>query len=310
LEDKLRQHVIAQEEAIAAVAQTLRVSFSLVRDPNRPKAVLLFTGPSGVGKTETARALAETLFADAAPQQLLTLDMAEFSEKHMLSQLIGSPPGYVDSDEEGRLTGWLRLHPFGVVLLDEIEKAHPRVRQALLGLFETGRITDARGRTVHGREAIYIMTANLRAEATAPDTSSVEGAPAAPVNPSLELPPTEEQVRQRLAATLSPEFVGRIHRIVLYQPLTHEALIQIAQLKLNQVRSRLWPEGIGLHVSDEVYDWLIAHGVDATTGARHLERIIGSAILEPIAAQLSRGQLARGSVASVRLEGGQPIVTA
>ncbi len=308
LEDKLRQRVVAQEAALAAVAQTVRVGYALVRDPTRPKAVLLFTGPSGVGKTETARALAETLFSDAAPQQLLILDMAEFSEKHMLAQLIGSPPGYVDSDQEGRLTRWLKLHPFGIVLFDEVEKAHENVRRALLGLFEQGRLTDAQGRTINGREAIYIMTSNLLADTTSPAEGVSGGAPVgagagpgaipeflAPANPSLDQTPAlEELTRQQLVSRLSPEFVGRIDRIIVYQPLSRKAIHEIVLQKLDRIRHRLDPQGVKVDASPGFLEWLAQHGVSPTTGARHLDGVIQHAIQEPLADLEFRGKLTPG----------------
>ena len=291
LERTLKRRVVAQDEAIHGVAEAMKVAFSTFRDPARPRSVLLFAGPTGVGKTETVRALAEALFAGRLDQHLLTLDMAELSQEHMVSLLIGAPPGYKGYEEEGKLTGWLRRHPYSVVLFDEIEKAHPAVRKLLLGLFEVGRLSDAQGRTINGREAVYVLTTNLLADGDELLSQPAEAPAGGPRSP-----------RERLAVELTPELVNRLDRVIVFRPLDAVALDDIVQLRINDVRQRLDQRGVGLVVDGAVRQWLIERGTDRASGARELSRLIQSALVAPLADLELRGQLSPGVTVHVALD--------
>jgi ATP-dependent Clp protease ATP-binding subunit ClpC len=283
LEKTLRRRVRAQDPALKAVAEALKVSRTDLGNRSRPRGVLLFAGPTGVGKTETARALAEALFGPKVDQHFLQLDMAELSQEHMEAQLIGAPPGYVGYDQEGRLTGWLRQHPYCVLLFDEFEKAHPTVRKRLLSLFEVGRITDAQGRTVNGREAICIVTTNLLA-----DKQGLE---------------PEGELRKQLRKELTPELVNRIDRVIVFRALDRAALLTIAQMQIDRVAGRLDARGVTLEVNDEVKQWLVTEGTDEASGARELGRLVERALVAPIADLDLRGKLTPGARVIGTLDG-------
>ncbi len=282
LEDHLHQRVVGQEPAVRAVSDAIRRSRAGLSDPNRPIGTFVFLGPTGVGKTELARALAEFLFDDE--QAMVRIDMSEYMEKHSVSRLIGAPPGYVGYDEGGQLTEAVRRRPYSVVLLDEIEKAHPDVFNVLLQLLDDGRLTDGQGRTVDFTNTVLIMTSNLGSEMIDPD-----------------LP--DEVVSDRVMGVVKnhfrPEFLNRIDDLIVFSRLTREDLRTIVDLQLELVRGRLAERQVHLELSAEAADWLAEHGYDAAYGARPLKRLIQTSIVNPLAMQLLEGRYPEGSTVSV-----------
>jgi ATP-dependent Clp protease ATP-binding subunit ClpB len=261
MEERLHQRVVGQDAAIEAVANALRRARSGLQDPNRPIGSFVFLGPTGVGKTELARALAEFMFDDE--RAMVRLDMSEYMEKHAVSRLVGAPPGYVGYDEGGQLTEAVRRRPYCVILLDEIEKAHPDVFNILLQLLDDGRLTDGQGRTVDFRNTVVIMTSNIRAE-------------------------------EQLLEHFRPEFVNRIDEIVTFEPLTKEQIGEIVELQLKRLRKRLAERGIGLELTDNAKELLIEEGWDPAFGARPLKRAIQRLVENPLALALLDGRFADG----------------
>jgi ATP-dependent Clp protease ATP-binding subunit ClpC len=294
LEEQLRQRVIGQDEAVEAVADAVRASRAGLQHPDRPVGSFLFLGPTGVGKTELARALAQALFGSR--ERLVRIDMSEFQDKHTVSRLIGAPPGYVGHEEAGQLTDAVRRTPYTVVLLDEIEKAHADVTNILLQVFDAGRLTDARGRTVNFANTVIIMTSNLGAETLLAATSAGRSV---------------EEVREPLMASVGrhfrPEFLNRIDEIVLFRGLDRPQLRAITELLLEQTRQRLRAQDITLRLDDDAIDWLAGRGYQPEFGARPLRRAIGRELERTLsrmllAGELRPGQDIRGSVAGDRLE--------
>ncbi|MGH3864946.1 MAG: ATP-dependent Clp protease ATP-binding subunit [Pseudonocardiaceae bacterium] len=294
LEEQLRQRVVGQDEAVEAVADAVRASRVGLHHPDRPVGSFLFLGPTGVGKTELARALAQVLFGSR--ERLVRIDMSEFQDKHTVSRLIGAPPGYVGHEEAGQLTDAVRRTPYTVVLLDEIEKAHADVSNILLGVFDAGRLTDSRGRTVNFANTVIIMTSNLGAEVLLAATSAGRSV---------------EEVREPLMASVGrhfrPEFLNRIDEIVLFRGLDRPQLRAITELLLEQTRQRLRAQDITLRLDDDAIDWLAGRGYQPEFGARPLRRAIGRELERTLsrmllAGELRPGQDVRGSVAGDRLE--------
>ncbi len=294
LEEQLRQRVVGQDEAVEAVADAVRASRAGLQHPDRPVGSFLFLGPTGVGKTELARALAQALFGSR--ERLVRIDMSEFQDKHTVSRLIGAPPGYVGHEEAGQLTDAVRRTPYTVVLLDEIEKAHADVTNILLQVFDAGRLTDARGRTVNFANTVIIMTSNLGAEALLAATSAGRSV---------------EEVREPLMASVGrhfrPEFLNRIDEIVLFRGLDQPQLRRITELLLEQTRQRLRAQDITLRLDDDAIDWLAGRGYQPEFGARPLRRTIGRELERTLsrmllAGELRPGQDVCGSVAGDRLE--------
>jgi ATP-dependent Clp protease ATP-binding subunit ClpB len=287
MEDRLHTRVIGQDEAVEAVAAAVRRSRSGLQDPNRPIGSFLFLGPTGVGKTELARALAQFLFDDE--QNLVRIDMSEFQERHNVSRLIGAPPGYVGYDEGGQLTEAVRRQPYSVVLLDEIEKAHPEVFNVLLQVLDDGRLTDGQGRTVDLRNAVIIMTSNLGSHAIMEEED-------------------EEVMRQKVDSALrnhfAPEFLNRIDDIVIFHRLDKEHLAQIAQIQLEHVETLLGQRDIKLTLSDSATELLTEEGYDPVYGARPLKRVIQKQIIDPLAAQIIKGEVRDGDTVLVDAENG------
>ena len=308
LEDDLRKRVIGQDEAISAVARAIRRSRAGLKDPKRPIGSFLFLGPTGVGKTELAKALAAELFG--GEDNLIRLDMSEYMEPHTVSRLFGSPPGYVGHDEGGQLTEQVRRRPYSVILLDEVEKAHPEVFNSLLQIMDDGRLTDGQGRTVDFKNTVVIMTSNA-------GTADMKRA----VRIGF-LPPKAEDVRDEqheairskamegLKRMFRPEFINRIDQIVVFHALGREELYKIIDLLLGQVRSRLSEQKIELVVSDEVRDLLLREGFDEEYGARPLRRAIQTYVDDILADALLNGVVAPGQVARLVLHDGTVTVEA
>lgn len=280
MEERLGKRLIGQEEAVQAVSDAVRRSRAGIADPNKPIGSFLFLGPTGVGKTELAKSLADFLFDDE--QAMVRIDMSEYMEKHSVSRLVGAPPGYVGYEEGGQLTEAVRRHPYSVVLLDEVEKAHADVFNILLQVLDDGRLTDGQGRTVDFRNTILIMTSNLGSHALA-DQSMGDKA-------------KHEAVMNVVRAQFRPEFLNRLDEIVMFTPLTRENLAKIVDINLARVNKRLADRRISIEMSDNAKAWLANTGYDPTYGARPLRRLIQTSVEDQLARKLLAGQVLDGSV--------------
>jgi len=308
LEDDLRKRVIGQDEAISAVARAIRRSRAGLKDPKRPIGSFLFLGPTGVGKTELAKALAAELFGGV--ENLIRLDMSEYMEPHTISRLFGSPPGYVGHDEGGQLTEQVRRRPYSVILLDEVEKAHPEVFNALLQIMDDGRLTDGQGRTVDFKNTVVIMTSN----AGSADMKRAVRIGFLPTKDEDSLDEHHEAIRSKamegLKRMFRPEFINRIDQIVVFHALGRPELYKIVDLLLDQVRSRLSEQKIELVISDEVRDLLLREGFDEEYGARPLRRTIQTYVDDALADALLNGVIMPGQVAHLVLYDGTVAVEA
>ena len=285
LEDHLHQRVVGQHAAVAAVSDAIRRSRAGLSDPNRPIGSFLFLGPTGVGKTELARALAQFLFDDEAA--MIRVDMSEYMEKHSVSRLIGAPPGYVGYDQGGQLTEAVRRRPYSVILLDEIEKAHPDVFNVLLQLLDDGRLTDGQGRTVDFTNSVLIMTSNLGSEL---------------IDPDLPHETIQSKVLGVVAAAFRPEFLNRLDEQIVFHRLSKQDLRAIVDIQLAILRQRLAARRLELQLDDAALAWLTEHGYDPAFGARPLKRLIQKAIADVIAKQVLDGTYREGDVISVSVE--------
>jgi ATP-dependent Clp protease ATP-binding subunit ClpB len=301
MEDRLRERVVGQDEAVVAVSNAVRAARAGLQDPNRPLGSFLFLGPTGVGKTETARALAEFLFDDESA--LVRIDMSEYQEKHTVSRLIGAPPGYIGYDEAGQLTEAVRRKPFSVVLFDEVEKAHPEVLNVLLQLLDDGRLTDSQGRLVDFRNTIVIMTSNLGSDAyqLGQRFRSEGGVPV------LSTPPSSEQVRERVMEAVRehfrPELLNRIDEVVIFGALGLEQINEIVTIQLVGLRKRLAERKITLELTQSGQELLAREGFDPVYGARPLKRTIQKEIVQPLAMSLLRGDFRDGDTIVADAEG-------
>jgi ATP-dependent Clp protease ATP-binding subunit ClpB len=271
--------VVGQDAALASVANAIRRSRSGLSDPNRPIGSFLFLGPTGVGKTELARALAEFLFDDE--RAIVRLDMSEYMEKHSVARMIGAPPGYVGYEEGGQLTEQVRRRPYSVVLLDEIEKAHPDVFNVLLQILEDGRLTDGKGRTVDFRNAVIIMTSN------AGSASIYELADEDPKK-------ARDEAMAALRQIFRPEFLNRIDDIVIFQPLGKEQIGRIVELQMRRVVKLLAERKVTLHLTPAAKTLLFSEGYDPAYGARPMKRAIQRLIQDPLAMKILDGEVKPG----------------
>ncbi|UWE13211.1 ATP-dependent chaperone ClpB [Actinacidiphila bryophytorum] len=283
MEEELGRRLIGQTEAVRAVSDAVRRSRSGIADPDRPTGSFLFLGPTGVGKTELAKALADFLFDDE--RAMVRIDMSEYGEKHSVARLVGAPPGYVGYEEGGQLTEAVRRRPYSVILLDEVEKAHPEVFDVLLQVLDDGRLTDGQGRTVDFRNAILILTSNLGSQYL--------------VDPSLSDEQKREHVLSTVRASFKPEFLNRLDDIVVFSALSKDELRRIARLQTDRLAERLRDRRLSLDVSDEALDWLADEGNDPAYGARPLRRLVQTAIGDPLARALLAGEVTDGQTVRV-----------
>ncbi|WP_137293975.1 ATP-dependent chaperone ClpB [Nocardioides dongxiaopingii] len=286
MEDVIGERLIGQRDAVVAVSDAVRRSRAGIADPNRPVGSFLFLGPTGTGKTELAKSLADFLFDDE--RAIVRIDMSEYSEKHSVARLVGAPPGYVGYDEGGQLTEAVRRRPYSVVLLDEVEKAHPEVFDILLQVLDDGRLTDGQGRTVDFRNTIMILTSNLGSQYL--------------VDPTLEPEKKRDAVMSVVRSSFKPEFLNRLDEIVLFEALSKEALTHIVDLQLGLLEKRLAVRRITIEVTDAAKAWLAETGFDPAYGARPLRRLVQSAIGDNLAKMLIGGQVVDGS--TVRIDAG------
>ncbi|MEG0634147.1 ATP-dependent chaperone ClpB [Pseudomonas putida] len=287
MEDLLHQRVIGQHEAVTAVANAVRRSRAGLSDPNRPSGSFMFLGPTGVGKTELCKALAEFLFD--TEEAMVRIDMSEFMEKHSVARLIGAPPGYVGYEEGGYLTEAVRRKPYSVVLLDEVEKAHPDVFNVLLQVLEDGRLTDSHGRTVDFRNTVIVMTSNLGSAQIQELVGDREAQRAA--------------VMDAVGSHFRPEFINRVDEVVVFEPLGRDQIAGITEIQLGRLRSRLLERELSLSLSPEALDKLIAVGYDPVYGARPLKRAIQRWIENPLAQMILAGKFMPGSAITAEVEG-------
>jgi len=290
MEEELHKRVIGQDAAIVAVSKAIRRARAGIKDPKRPTGSFIFLGPSGVGKTELARTLAEFLFGDE--DALIQIDMSEYMEKHAVSRLVGSPPGYVGYDEGGQLTEAVRRKPYSVVLFDEIEKAHPDVFNILLQILEDGKLTDSQGRKVDFRNVIVIMTSNI-------GSSSISKNVSLGFNLSAEEGLSYDDMKTRVMGDLKkvfrPELLNRIDEIIVFPKLSRDEILQVVDLLMNRVRVQMAEHDVTIELADEAKDLLVEKGYDPTMGARPLRRAIQSYIEDPLADYILGRELEPGS---------------
>jgi ATP-dependent Clp protease ATP-binding subunit ClpC len=291
LEDELHTRVIAQDEAVRSVSEAIRRNRAGLKDPNRPQGSFLFLGPTGVGKTELAKALAELLFG--GEEALIRLDMSEYMEKHTVARMIGSPPGYVGHEEGGQLTEAVRRKPYAVILLDEIEKAHPDVFHALLQVLDDGRLTDGKGRVVDFKNTLIIMTSNIGSDLIQEAAQSA----------SVDWEKVKKLLMEKLKETFKPEFINRVDEVIVFHPLSKVHVQQIADLLLDKVKRLVRQQGLNLEVSAEVRNRLAQDGYDPQFGARPLKREIQRRLENKLSTSLLSEEFAPGSTIQAVLEG-------
>ncbi|WP_156493260.1 AAA family ATPase, partial [Oleiphilus sp. HI0125] len=292
MEDALHERVIGQQEAVNAVADAVRRSRAGLSDPNRPNGSFLFLGPTGVGKTELCKSLANFLFD--TEEAMVRIDMSEFMEKHSVARLIGAPPGYVGYEEGGYLTEAVRRKPYSVLLLDEVEKAHPDVFNILLQVLEDGRLTDGQGRTVDFRNTVIVMTSNLGSDVIQAKSSGYVEA---------KYDEIKDAVMESVAAHFRPEFINRIDEVVVFHALAADQIQGIAKIQLANLEARLREQDLSLSFSEEALLKLADAGFDPVYGARPLKRAIQRRVENPLAQMLLAGEFVPGSVITVSVSG-------
>ncbi|GAB3286799.1 ATP-dependent Clp protease ATP-binding subunit [Hymenobacter tenuis] len=300
LEQELGKRVAGQSEAIAAISDAVRRSRAGLQDPKRPIGSFIFLGTTGVGKTELAKALAEYLFNDE--NSMVRIDMSEYQERHAVSRLIGAPPGYVGYDEGGQLTEAVRRKPYSVILLDEIEKAHPDVFNILLQVLDDGRLTDNKGRVANFKNTIIIMTSNTGADIIQKNFKELNE-----YNHDEVVDRTRDEVVERLKQHMRPEFLNRIDEIVMFQPLKRKEIRKIVDIQFKQIQHRLEEAGIRLEATDEVLDFLGEQGFDPQFGARPLKRVLQRLVLNELSKDILSGRVSKDAVVEAVLEDGHQI---
>jgi len=303
LEEHLHSRVVGQDEAVEAIAEAVRRTRAGLAEPDRPSGSFLFLGPTGVGKTELARALAEALFG--GDDRMIRLDMSEYGERHTVSRLIGAPPGYVGYEEAGQLTEAVRRTPYSVVLLDEIEKAHPEVFNVLLQVLDDGRLTDGRGRTVNFTNTVLIMTSNIGSELVLSGTQGALGFTAAAGDEDEQ--PLRERLMRRLRENFRPEFLNRIDEIIVFRKLSSEQLEQVTSLLLEETRRKARAQDVEVEVGQDAVRWLAEAGYQPEYGARPLRRTIQREVDNVLSRMLLGGQITEGS--TVRIDAGDDGLT-
>jgi ATP-dependent Clp protease ATP-binding subunit ClpC len=288
MEEELHKSVVGQDQAIQAIARAIRRSRAGLKDPRRPIGTFVFSGPTGVGKTELARALARFLFADE--QALIRVDMSEYMEKFSVSRLIGAPPGYVGYEDSGTLTKAVRRKPYSVVLLDEIEKAHPDVFNILLQVLDEGRLTDNYGRVIDFKNTVVIMTSNIGArDITRSKTLGFEQPDARDTFERMS-----EKIKDEINKVFNPEFLNRLDDIIVFHPLSREHIAQIVEILFEQVRTRLGEEGLTIRRTPKATEFLVTHGYDEHFGARPLKRAIQHYVEDPLSDKILTGEFSLG----------------
>ncbi|MCF6292497.1 MAG: AAA family ATPase, partial [Robiginitomaculum sp.] len=287
MEDSLRKRVVGQEEALTVVADAVRRARAGLSDPDKPIGSFLFLGPTGVGKTELTKALAEFLFDDESA--ITRLDMSEYMEKHSVSRMLGAPPGYVGYEEGGALTEAVRRKPYQVILLDEVEKAHPDVFNVLLQVLDDGRLTDGQGRTVNFNNTLIIMTSNLGSQFLATGENDNETQ-------------ANEAVMAEVRGHFRPEFINRIDEIVMFNRLKPEHMVNIVDIQMQRLRDLLSERGLQIVMDDEARQWLGAKGYDPVYGARPLKRVIQREVQDPLARMILDGELSEKATISLSVK--------
>jgi ATP-dependent Clp protease ATP-binding subunit ClpC len=303
LEQHLHGRVVGQDEAVVAVAEAVRRSRAGLGDPQRPVGSFLFLGPTGVGKTELARALAEALFGEDS--RMIRLDMSEFSERHTVSRLVGAPPGYVGYEEAGQLTEAVRRRPYSVVLLDEIEKAHPDVFNILLQILDDGRLTDGQGRTVDFKNTVLIMTSNLGSDLITRRGSALGFAGPTASSASGQQDAVADQLRRRLRESFRPEFLNRIDEIIVFRQLDKAELRQVTELLLEETRRRLHAQDVIVEFAPAAVDWIAEHGYQPEFGARPMRRTIQREVDNQLSRMLLDGKITAGEQVTVDVQDGR-----
>jgi len=291
IEDALHKRVVGQEEAVSAVANAIRRSRVGLSDPNRPNGSFLFLGPTGVGKTELCKALAEFLFD--TEQALIRIDMSEYMEKHAVARLIGAPPGYIGYEEGGQLTEAVRRKPYSLVLLDEVEKAHPDVFNLLLQVLDDGRLTDSQGRTVDFRNTVFVMTSNLGSDRI----QEMSG--------ETDYETMKNTVLDVVSKHFRPEFINRIDDLVVFHGLQQEQIRAIAEIQIEELSTRLQQQDIEIQVTASVKDFLGKAGFDPAFGARPLKRVIQNKLATPLAKEILNGNIKPGQTITVDISDGK-----
>ena len=297
LEDQLHKRVVGQEEAITAISDSVRRSRAGMQDPKRPIGSFIFLGTTGVGKTELAKALAEFLFDDE--QMMTRIDMSEYQERHSVSRLIGAPPGYIGYDEGGQLTESVRRKPYSVILLDEIEKAHPDVFNILLQVLDDGRLTDNKGRVVNFKNTIIIMTSNIGSHIIQESFDNINSE-----NKNDMIEETKNKVFDLLKKSIRPEFLNRIDETIMFTPLTKEDITEVVKIQFKGIKKMLAERELKIEISEKAIDWIGEKGYNPQFGARPVKRVIQKHILNELSKQILAGTVSKEHPIKIDIEDG------